>query len=336
MGKTTRVSAVAVLDLYDLLLQLGAVTQAQLHAAGLNRTALLDHCNSALPLQEQRLDEALLLALWQLASSNPQIPHIGLLIGQTFNPDSRGVLASWLFQCQRAGEALHVFQQHIALMNPSERWTLDETGDELVLQFTFAPDKHYPQAAIERSMSALLRWNEEMTGVCVVPSTCEFSFARPAYHERYVEIFGPNLHFERGRNCLRMSRAFLHNPIRSANRYLEHVLAERALQAYQQLQNKDELLGKVRQLIEADLQQGACIERVCQALHVSRPTLYRRLKQEGTSFTELLSSLRKARASQLIQQGLPAFAISDELGFKDVSTYHRACKRWFRQQPGGG
>ena len=37
MGKTTRVSAVAVLDLYDLLLQLGAVTQAQLHAAGLKR-----------------------------------------------------------------------------------------------------------------------------------------------------------------------------------------------------------------------------------------------------------------------------------------------------------
>ena len=79
--------------------------------------------------------------------------------------------------------------------------------------------------------------------------------------------------------------------------------------------------------------QGSSIERVCQALHVSRATLYRRLKQEGTSFTELLSSLRKARASQLIQQGLPAFAISDELGFKDVSTYHRACKRWFGMAP---
>ena len=125
----------------------------------------------------------------------------------------------------------------------------------------------------------------------------------------------------------------MHNPIRSANRYLKHVLAERALQAFQQLQSKDELLGKVRQLIDADLQQGASIERVCQALHVSRPTLYRRLKQEGTSFTELLNSLRKARASQLIQQGLAALAISDELGFKDVSTYHRACKRWFRQAP---
>ena len=226
-----------------------------------------------------------------------------------------------------------MFQQHIALMNPSERWTLDETGDELVLQFTFAPDKHYPQAAIERSMSALLRWNEEMTGVCVVPSACEFSFARPAYHERYVGIFGKNLHFERGRNCLHLPLDFCITRSAVPTAISSTCLRSARCRAFQQLQSKDELLGKVRHLIEADLKQGASIERVCQALHVSRPTLYRRLKQEGTSFTELLNSLRKARASQLIQQGLAALAISDELGFKDVSTYHRACKRWFRQTP---
>jgi AraC-like DNA-binding protein len=320
MGRTTSVSAVAVLDLYDLLLELDVVTHAQLHAAGLSRAALIDHSNPALPLQEQRLDEAFLLALWQVASNNPQIPHIGLVIGQRFNPDNRGVLACWLFQCQQAGEALQVFQRHIALMNPSESWTVHEASEELTLEFSFAANKNYPLAAIERSMSALLRWSEEMTGVYVIPSRCEFSFPRPAHHERYTEIFGANLHFDSRINCLHLPRAFLHNPIRSANNYLKQVLEGRVLQAFQKLQNKGELLGKVRLLIQANLQLGVNIEQVCQSLHVSRPTLYRRLKQEDTSFTELLSSLRKERATQLIQQGLPAIAISDELGFKDVST----------------
>lgn len=334
MRGTTYVSAVAVLDLHDLLLAMGVATPAQMHAAGLNRDALIDSSSTALPMQEQRLDESFLLALWRLAASNPQVPHIGLVVGQTFNPATRGMLASWLFQCTQAGEALDVFQKHIALMNPSESWAVSVTEDNLSLELAFAPNKHYPQAAIERSMSALLRWSQELTGEPVVPNACEFAFAQPAYHDLYVEIFGTNLRFDGERNCLHLPRAFLRRPIHSANSYLKQVIEERALRTFQQLQVKGELLGRVRQLIQENLQSGVSIEQACQALHVSRPTLYRRLKQEGTSFTELVTSVRKDLAYKQIRQGLAVAAVSEGLGFKDVSTFHRAFKRWFNQSPG--
>jgi len=68
---------------------------------------------------------------------------------------------------------------------------------------------------------------------------------------------------------------------------------------------------------------------VCAALHLSRPTLYRRLKQDGTSYSELLENIRKDLARQHLQQGLAPAAISEALGFKDISTLHRAFKRWF-------
>nr|NLU60410.1 AraC family transcriptional regulator [Pseudomonas sp. BIGb0427] len=96
---------------------------------------------AASPIQEQRVDETQLLALWQFAANNTQLPHIGLLIGQTFNPATHGVLASWLRQCSRVSEVLEVFQRHIALMNPSESWQYSETADALVLEITFAPAK---------------------------------------------------------------------------------------------------------------------------------------------------------------------------------------------------
>ncbi|WP_447591135.1 AraC family transcriptional regulator ligand-binding domain-containing protein [Aquipseudomonas campi] len=334
MRRPTSVSAVAVLDLHDLLLDMGLATAEQMSAAGVHRDELIDRSDNARPLQEQRLDEKHLLALWQIAANNTRIPHVGLVIGQTFNPATRGVLASWLFQCTEAGEALHVFQKHIALMNPSESWTVTEIGEELVLEFSFAPDKPYPQAAIERSMSALLRWGQEMTGVPITPNACEFRFPRPAYAERYVEVFGSHLHFDSPRNSLHLPRAFLHAPIGSANSYLKHLLEERALQAFQHLQVNGEWLNKVRQLVQATLKDGVSIEQVCQTLHVSRPTLYRRLKEEGTSFTELVSAVRKDLAYKQIQQGLPIATVSEALGFKDVSTFHRAFKRWFNQSPG--
>lgn len=334
MQKTTSVSALTVLDLHDTLLEMGVTTLEQMTAAGLHREQLIDHGSHALPAQEQRLDESLLLKLWQLAANNSELPHIGLLIGRRFNPATRGILANWLFQCTQVSEALDVFQKHIALMNPSEHWTFSEVEDSLLLQLSFAADKPYPQAAIERSLSAWLRWCEEMTGQAIRPRRAEFTFSRPAHHQAHVEVFGDHLVYDSPRNCLQLPRSVLDWPIRGADDYLKQIVEQRALQHFERLQAKCELLARVRQLIQTGLQQGVSIEKVCKELHVSRPTLYRRLKQEGTSFTQLVGEVRKNLAFEQIRQGVPVAQVSDDLGFKDVSTFHRAFKRWFNQSPG--
>lgn len=334
MPRPTTVSAVAVLDLHELLLALGVATHADMEAAGLDRTTLVDRSSAALPVQEQRLHESRLLALWEIAARSKDVPYVGLLVGQSYNPSTRGVLASWLFQCNHLGEALQVFQDHIALMNPSERWTATETEDALLLTFAFAPEKNYPRAAIERSMSALIRWTQEMTGTPIVPTACEFAFPRPAYADRYTEVFGNNVRFDCERNCIHLLREFLHRPIHSANAYLKQILEERALQTFHQLDIGNELSGKVRQRIQSNLHLGLRIDSICESLHISRPTLYRRLKREGASFTKLVETVRKDLAYKQIQQGLPVASVSDGLGFKDVSTFHRAFRRWFNQSPG--
>lgn len=334
MRRSTSVSALTVLDLHDALLELKACTAEQMVAAGLHRQRLIDSGDSALPVQEQRLDERYLLKLWQMAADDIRLPHIGLLIGQRFKPETRGILASWLFQCAHVGEALHVFQQHIALMNPSESLALETSNSTLSLEFAFAPERPYPQAAIERSMSACLRWCEEMTGQPVTPIRCEFTFARPAYHAHCTALFGSDLSYAGTRNCLHLPQTLLHAPIRGASNYLKDLLQQRAMRHFDQLQREQGFTAQVRRLIQARLRDGVHIEQVCRALHVSRPTLYRHLKQEGTSFTTLLDGIRRALALDSIQRGLPMAKISEDVGFKDVSTLHRACKRWLEQPPG--
>lgn len=329
MGQQRSVSAMAVLDLYDQLLQLGVATVPQMQAAGLYRERLIDAGPGALPIQEQRVDELRLLELWQLAASATSIPHIGLLLGEQINPDTRGVLASWLFQCERADEAFAVFVKHIALMNPSESWQAREENGCLELHLSFAPERAYPQAAIERSMSALLHWHRALTGEQVVPLACDFAFAQPAYIERLHAVFGSRLRFACTANCIRVPITFLQHPIRGANPYLKRLLEERALHTYAQLQQGSALVVRVRQLITATLRGGVHIQQICDAVHLSRPTLYRRLKQDGASFSELLESVRKDLAKQQLQQGVPLAALSDALGFRDQSTLHRAFKRWF-------
>jgi AraC-like DNA-binding protein len=231
-------------------------------------------------------------------------------------------------------EALEVFQRHIGLMNPSESWQYRETADALVLEIAFAPGKPYPQAAIERSMSAVLRWSREMTGVALRPLSCEFAFPPPAYQAHYVELFGGELRFGSERNSLHLPSDFLQHPILGASDYLRQMLESRARVTFAQLQDADTLAGAVRRLIHAGLPDGMSIESICQALHVSRTTLYRRLRDEGTSFSTLVAEVRQELSAQLIRQGLPVATVSERLGFRDTSTFHRAFKRWFDRSPG--
>lgn len=333
MGKHTSVSAVSVLDLHDLLLALNVVTEQQLRAVGIYRAQLTDERPNAIPLQEQRASETVLLMLWQLAERHSTRPELGLIIGQDYNPAAHGVLASWLRHCSRAGEALGAFQRNIALMNPSEHWTLSEGKGALMLTVEFAPDRAYPQIAAERSLSALLRWSAEMTGTTVTPLNCELMRPRPSQIEPFERIFGCNLRFNASRNSLQLPRSFLDAPISGANDYLRQMLQARALDTLQQVEQGNSLSRSVSQLIRQSLPDNLSLDHICAHLNMSRQTLYRQLKQEGTSYTELVNQIRRELAQTLIAQGLTMERVSEQLGFKDASTFYRAYRRWYGVLP---
>ena len=64
-------------------------------------------------------------------------------------------------------------------------------------------------------------------------------------------------------------------------------------------------------------------------LHMTTPTLHRRLREEGTSFQQLKDGARRDAAIQLIRKGTQSGAQLAELtGFSDASTFHRAFKKW--------
>ena len=84
------------------------------------------------------------------------------------------------------------------------------------------------------------------------------------------------------------------------------------------------------------------IDELARALGLSRQTLYRRLKAEGTTFEEVLDSLRHRLALRLVRdEGVPVKEAAWRLGFSDPAAFSRAFKRWtgksprdFRGQPG--
>jgi AraC-like DNA-binding protein len=68
---------------------------------------------------------------------------------------------------------------------------------------------------------------------------------------------------------------------------------------------------------------------VARVLGMSERALRRRLASEGVSFRELVDRVQRERALVLAADPRrSAEAVSDALGFSEVSAFHRAFKRW--------
>jgi AraC-like DNA-binding protein len=88
------------------------------------------------------------------------------------------------------------------------------------------------------------------------------------------------------------------------------------------------LSRKVEAQIEPLLAGGGVrVEAVARTLGLSRQTLYRRLKEEGTSFERLLDSVRRRLALRLVrEQGLSVKEASYRLGFKSPTVAPRIAR----------
>lgn len=115
-------------------------------------------------------------------------------------------------------------------------------------------------------------------------------------------------------------------------------LAEEKLKAAEaQFKDADFILG-LRHSIATTLTQQRRVPRlkqVAQAQGMSTRSLVRQLAAEGHSFHGLVNQELRQRAVTLINDpALSIRAISDQLGFPDVSSFGRKFRLWFGNSPG--
>jgi AraC-like DNA-binding protein len=92
---------------------------------------------------------------------------------------------------------------------------------------------------------------------------------------------------------------------------------------------------QVEDAIERLIGQGeVSADGVAAVLNLSRPTLYRRLKAEGTTFQDLLEAKRRQLAIRMLGvERSSVKAAAYRLGFSDPAAFSRAFKRWTGHSP---
>ena len=110
--------------------------------------------------------------------------------------------------------------------------------------------------------------------------------------------------------------------------------------ARRRTRDREKVLRSVRRdaeiKLEALLPTGNIgMDRIARELGFSRQTLYRRLKEEGTTFERVLDALRRRLALLYIdREGLGVKQTAYRLGFSEPASFSRAFKRWTGRSPG--
>jgi AraC-like DNA-binding protein len=166
----------------------------------------------------------------------------------------------------------------------------------------------------------------------------ELTGRAPGSLARYRHLFNCELLFDAACPALHFEPAWLDYPLVHNEDSLREFLRSAPYQLLVMPADpgKLSLVDQVRALIGHDFSRGfPSFERITDLLHMSAPTLRRRLKREGTTFQELKDTCRRDASIAYLDR--PELSINDVailMGFTDPSAFYRSFKKWTGCTPG--
>jgi AraC-like DNA-binding protein len=317
------VSAIAVIDLANEMITSKLIDEADLKALSMEVFNEYRLFKSNEAIVEHRLAEAHLVSLWNLVDAQSDFTFN---MGSRVNQQAKGVLANWISYSDTLAQAFDIFTQNVGLLNHAEQWQATEGDTYVELEFQYQSALTYPNVAIERSMVAVIAWGNYFVQQPLVIYSASFSFPKPGHNAEYEKLFGSNITFSSEVNRIVLLKEQFHQQLDSANLYLRNVLQQRSHAIQRSMDSLTSVAASVTELLVKDLAGYSTIENILTALPMSRTTLYRKLKEQSTTFSDLVKQTRLDKLLVLKAQGASSEECAHLLGFTDVSSFYRFSK----------
>lgn len=279
--------------------------------------------------------------LMELAEQESGNPDLGLKAGAHFHPGSFQLVGYVMMTSPNLKQALEHLVRFYPLIGNGFTLTLSPEQDghmRLVYREYFEEGIARGRAFEDAGAAALLgfcRWL--MGGRQPQPLQFEFVHGEPENLPEYQQLFGCSLRFGAQHNSVLFDQKELVRPLNTANEALA-VLHNRFAEFRLGQLSGAFLAGRVRALITERLGlglEGCDMESIALTLGLSKRTLQRSLEKEGVQFKDILSDVRRQLADYyLCRSSFSLTQVAEYLGFRDQSSFYKACLRWFGVPPG--
>ncbi|MCO1335571.1 AraC family transcriptional regulator [Microbulbifer sp. OS29] len=330
---TQQIRAKLLTGFYDQVSELNGCPETLLNSAGIN------------PEQVEKLEGYLPLGkvtdLVEKAARQLNCADFGLRLAQSQGSAALSSLGAAVLQSLTLGEFLNAAVKQFAAPPYNLRVELEVKGLQTLITFHCLNDLESYIAT--ESPLPLELFREFLLGVSVVAlqilcgekfhlEAVHLKSARPL-HGQYEKFFNASVHFAQTSDALILSSSQLAQPTEKCNPVLRPLLKSYIGKVLEH--GEASLVYQVEQLVYCLMPLKRCsLQEVANQLGMHKRTLQRRLRDQELVFEDILDRIRRERAEYYLSRKLPPMAqISSMLGYREQSSFNRACDRWFSATP---
>lgn len=263
-------------------------------------------------------------------------PALGLHMGQHPSNNSLGMLGLLLMSCRTMRQAMEMMCQYNQTLTNVFTYSFELSGNQGLFHFNPHPlwESSNPESArqaVDATISGWIKGIHQATGKHIYPVQTNLRFSRRLVAE-YQKIIPTPILFDQPSSCFIFSMADLDTPLLSYDATLLPVFQTLLQQKLESLSTRDTIRNQVKTILLSDFKgQLVHIDIVASKLHLTARTLQRKLADEGTSYRQLSTELRKDLANTLLRSNKTKKSeIGFLLGYADLSTFSKALKNWER------
>jgi len=237
---------------------------------------------------------------------------------------------------QNLGKALEQARRFYGMVTGAFTMYIQVDGDRV----HFSCDMHYPEMDKDHLFAEinLMSWHRYSSWLIAenIPlSEVYFSYPEPAEVSEYSYLF-PGKHVFNA-SCMGFSfhRKYLDRECVQNAASLKTFMRECPVSLFLQPKTDFSLSGELQQILKRGVKDGfPTIEAAAEQLHMTKRTLTRKLKDEGTSFQKIKDIIRRDRAIYyLTRQSLSVGKVAEKVGFSDPAVFARAFRLWTGLSP---
>ena len=284
--------------------------------------------------EDQRLPISLYRGIWELAVDVSQDPALGLNMAQEDTIQDLGLVAHVVYNSPTLEEGLNHYIRLFSVVNETIELEYEASGDEGHLRFICKQPQHYNVSDMERTLAIVVKRTIQAVGAQAHFDAVHFQHSPPQYYARYNDVFPCPVKFNQTHCEVIFNVKMLGFKPKKRNPHMRKATLTYANQILGRLFKRG-LKHKVKRLIEKHLsEENFDAEKAAKLLNMSRQTLYRKLKNDGASYSDIVDEVKKEKAFAMLQQGqIPLTVIAYDLGFSELSAFTRAFKRWTGRTP---
>jgi AraC-like DNA-binding protein len=259
------------------------------------------------------------------------------LCGRPIKPGSFRMMCRLLIRCANLREAVRIGCQFYHLLVDDFAVRLSEGPEDASLYVTDKIDqptrRRMVNGAILFFAYGLMCW---LVGRRLPLITVHYVFSEQSFSSEVEPFYRAPMFFDQPRTEIRFDAQLLDLPIMPDEDRLRRFLASMPNALLLRYRDDSSMAERVRAILRRNLKRSSSLEDVADMLAVSQQTLRRRLiEEENCGFQEIKDKLRHDVAAHLLTKSrLTLEEIALSLGFSELSTFHRAFRRWTGLSPG--